>query len=216
MRYRFTQREIDKALDSLVIILDSREQDGEGYKKEWERDKIKTYSKEDYDFLYSSKKKAKKDLYEAVLPAGDYSAMLPAGTLRGIDRALWFDMKTVVEKKGSINELAGNIGKKDLTRLRNEFARLKANGTRHRIFIEDTLYFKHLYEGSGNQKHGWSSQESLSCAISRELSNWETELIPIPKEYMAREIYKKLKYDVRDILMKELNITELEEIEDEN
>lgn len=206
MRYRFTKREIEEGLKKLVIIIDSREQKAEGYKAEWDREQIKVYSKEDFDYWNLKKKKAKKDLYEPCLPAGDYSAMLPAGALRGIERAIWFDKKTVIEKKSDIDELAGNIGKKDLTRLRNEFARLKANGTRHRIFIEDGLYFKHLYEGTGNQKHGWSSQESLGCAISRELSVWGTELIPIPKEYMAREIYRKLKYDVKYILEEEFGI----------
>ena len=206
MRYRFTKREIEEALKKLVIIIDSREQRSEGYKAEWDREQIKTYSREDFLFLNVEKKKAKKDLYEPSLPAGDYSAMLPAGALRGIERAIWFDKKTIIEKKADIDELAHNIGKKDLVRLRNEFARLKANGTRHRIFIEDGLYFKHLYEGTGNQKHGWSSQESLGCAISRELSVWGTELIPIPQEYMSREIYRKLKYDVKYILEEEFGI----------
>lgn len=210
MRYRFTQREIENALKELVIIIDSRERKSENYKKEWNREKIKCYSKEDFLYLNEVKKMAKKDLYEPSLPSGDYSAMLPKGSLRGIDRAIWFDKKTIIEKKSNIDELAHNISKKDIIRLRNEFARLKANGTKHRIFIEDGLYFKHLYEGTGGQKHGWKSQESLGCAISRELSNWGTELIPVPTEYMAREIYRKLKYDVKTILEQEFEIKELE------
>lgn len=208
MIYKFTRREIEEALKSLYIIIDTREQKSEGYLSQWDREQVKTYSMRDFERYTKSKKIAKKDLIEPVLSAGDYSAMLPKSALKGIDRALWFDKHTIIEKKGSIDELAGNIGKKDITRLRNEFTRLKANNTKHRIFIEDGLYFKHLYEGTGNQRHGWKSQESLSCAISRELSVWGTELIPVPREYMAQEIYKKLKYDVRQILMENFNIVD--------
>ena len=208
MIYKFTTREIDEALKSLFIVVDTREQKSDGYLSQWDRDNVKTYSMRDFEKYTKEKKIAKKDLIEPVLSAGDYSAMLPKGTLKGIERALWFDKHTIIEKKASINELAHNIGKSDIIRLRNEFARLKANGTRHRIFIEDGLYFKHLYEGTGNQKHGWKSQESLSCAISRELSNWGTELIPVPREYMAQEIYKKLKYDVRQILIDNFSIVD--------
>lgn len=208
MMYKFTQREIETALKNLYIVVDTREQKSEGYLSEWDRTNVKTYSMRDFEKYTKEKKIAKKDLIEPVLSAGDYSAMLPKGVLKGIDRALWFDKHTIIEKKGSIDELAHNISKKDIIRLRNEFARLKANGTRHRIFIEDNLYFKHLYEGTGGQRHGWKSQESLSCAISRELSVWGTELIPVPREYMAQEIYKKLKYDVRQILIDNFSIVD--------
>ncbi len=211
MRYRFTEREIEKALDNLVIIIDSREQKASSYKSEWDRMKVKYYSKDEFTKYNKVDKIAKKDLFEANLPAGDYSAMLPKGVLKGIDRALWFDKYTIVEKKGSIDELAGNIkvtnGEKK--RLDNEFARLKANNTKHRIFIEDALFFKHCYELTGQHNHGWKDGNSLMGAIDRAVSEWETEIIPVPKEYMARRIYATLRNDVRVCLRENFNIKDV-------
>ena len=210
--FKFTTREIEQAMKKLIVVVDSREQKAEGYKSEWKRDNVRSYSKEDFDYYNLVKKTPKKDLIEPVLPAGDYSAMLPPNTFKGIERALWFDKVTVVEKKANINEIAGNISKTDRIRMRNEFARLKANGTRHRIFIQDTLYFKHIYEGSSDQKHNWATQNSLKGAIDRELSVWETELIPVPAEYMAREIYSKLKNDVRTYLEEHFCIENMDKL----
>lgn len=211
MRYRFTEREIENALNKMIIIIDSREQKASSYKSEWDRNQVRYYSTEEYKKYNKECKIPKKDLFEANLPAGDYSAMIPKGTLEGINRALWFDKYTIVEKKGSINELAGNIkvtnGEKK--RLDNEFARLKANGTKHRILIEDALYFKHMYEGTGDHKHGWKSSVSLLGAIDRSLSEWGTELIPVPKEYMAKRIYAILRNDVRTCLREHFEIKDI-------
>lgn len=215
MRLRFTEREIEKALDKLVIIIDSREQQSEKYKHEWNRNEVKFYSKEEYEKFNKIDKVAKKDLFEAALPAGDYSCMIPRGAL--LDRAIWFDKVTVIEKKGSINEIAGNIKvtNGEYKRLCNEFARLKANGTRHRIFMEDHLYFKHLYEGTGDQRHGWKNQDSLAGAIDRALSEWGTELIPVPSEYMPRRIYSTLRNDARTYLREYFLFDKIDQVMEE-
>lgn len=214
MRYRFTEREIEKALDNMVIIVDTREQDYKKYKSSWDREQVKYYTKEDYLRFNKKDKVAKKDLYEAKLPAGDYSAMLPPNSLKGIERALWFDKATIVEKKGSINEITGNVSvtSGEYLRLCNEFARLKANKTKHRILMEDSLYFNHLYEGTGEQFHRYKSQDSLAGAIDRSLSEWGTELIPIAAEYMPRKIYSILRNDVRVYLREYFLIEDMEKM----
>lgn len=215
MRFKFTQREIEKAVENLVIIIDTREQDCNKYKYSWDREKVKYYSQDEFKMFNKDKKIPKKDLHECKLPAGDYSAMLPKNTLHGIDRALWFDKVTVIEKKKSIDELAGNIKvtNGEYLRLLNEFARLKANGTRHRILIEDGLYFKHIYEG-GSMYNKWNIN-SLRGAIDRCISMWHTELIPIPKEYMSDRIYSILKNDVRTYLLENFCIENLNKLIEE-
>lgn len=216
MRFRLTQREIDKALDNLVIIMDSREKGTSPalYKSQWDREQVEYYCKEDFEKYNKVDKIAKKDLFESNLSAGDYSCFIKKGAIPGIDRALWFDKVTIVEKKGSINELAGNlkVTNGEYIRLCNEFSKLKANGTRHRILMEDHLFFKHLYEGTGDQRHRWKSQDSLAGAIDRALSEWGTELIPVPKEYMARKIYSILRNDARTFLKEYFELDSIDKL----
>lgn len=214
MRFRFTEREIEQALDKLVILIDSREQDANKYKSIWDREQVKYYSKEEFVKYNKVDKVAKKDLFEPNLPSGDYSCMLPKGTLKGIDRAIWFDKVTIVEKKKNINEIAGNlkVTNGEYKRLTNEFARLKANGTRHRILVEDALFFKHLYKGTGDQRHGWKNQDSLVGAVDKALSDWGTELIPIDAEFMPRKIYSILRNDARAYLREFFKLDNLENV----
>lgn len=214
MRYRFTQREIEQALDKLVIIVDTREQDYKKYISSWDREQVKFYSIEEYEKFNKKNKVAKKDLFESKLPAGDYSAMLPPNSLKGIERALWFDKATIIEKKGSLSELTGNVSvtSGEYRRLCNEFSRLKANGTKHRILMEDHLYFKHLYEGTGEKFHRYKSQDSLAGVIDKALSKWGTELIPIAAEYMPRKIYSILRNDVRTYLEEYFDIEDMDKL----
>ena len=66
-----------------------------------------------------------------------------------------------------------------------------------------------MYEGTGDHKHGWKSSASLLGAIDRSLSEWGTELIPVPKEYMAKRIYAILRNDVRTCLREHFEIKDI-------
>lgn len=197
MRLKFTESELNKILKNLVIIIDSREQKAEPYKKWFDKNNIKFISKDE------AKKMRKEAHYH--LEQGDYSAMLPKGSIEGIDREIWFDKDIVIEKKGNIKELAGNFSKDQGARIEKEFAHLKANGTKVYIFVEDNLMDKHIREGK-EQHIGLWKKETLYARFKSFEAMYGTVLRPIGAEYMASEIYNTLYYHVRAILKREFEI----------
>lgn len=185
MRYSFTETEVKKALKELVVIVDTREKAND-HVLAWFKAKKKPY-------------KVKK------LDQGDYSCMIPKGALKGIERDLYFDKLIVVERKASIDELASNFSSKDYTRISKEFAMLKANNTKVRLFIEDKLYHKHLREGQYRSKY---EPKTLHARLKGFEAEYNTTIEAIPCEYMGSEIYNTLYYEARNYLLRNFNFEE--------
>ncbi|MGL5714893.1 MAG: hypothetical protein ACRCX2_17890, partial [Paraclostridium sp.] len=87
MRVKFTEAEIKKIMNNMTIIIDGREQKAELYKRWYDNHNLKYIDKEE------AKKMRKAGFYS--LSAGDYSAMLPVGSIPGFDREIWFDKDIV-------------------------------------------------------------------------------------------------------------------------
>lgn len=100
--YRYTDKELKTLLDSLTIVVDTREQKNELILKYFDDKKIP----------YISKK----------LDFGDYSCFIPKSPELGIMRDIYFNC--VIEKKAHLEEISGNLTT-DRTRLENEFIRGK-------------------------------------------------------------------------------------------
>lgn len=183
MRYRFTETEIKKALKDLTIIVDTREKAND-HVLAWFKAKKKPY-------------KVQK------LEQGDYSCFLPKGTLKGIERDLYFDKLIVVERKASIDEIASNFSTSDYPRISKEFAILKANNTKVRLFIEDKLFHKHLREGKYRSRY---EPKTLHARIKGFEAEYNTTIEAIPSEYMGSEIYNTLYYEVRNYLLRNFNV----------
>ena len=98
MHYKYTDKEINELLKSLVIIQDTREKS----------------AKHITDYFDSKKINYVVDK----LSTGDYSCYLPENKALGIERDTYFDI--LVERKNSIDEFAGNT-KED--RFENELIR---------------------------------------------------------------------------------------------
>ena len=90
-------------LDSIVILVDTREHEG----------------KNDHILNYFDSKKINWKKYK--LDFGDYSFMIPKNEELSIPRDLYFDSKIMIERKANLDELVGNIVK-DRNRLKKEFA----------------------------------------------------------------------------------------------
>lgn len=91
-------------LKSMIILVDTREQQNSHIKAFLDKKKVK----------YKSKK----------LDFGDYSFYLPADEELDIRRDVYFDKEIVIERKGSLSELAGNLTK-DRERFEKELIRKK-------------------------------------------------------------------------------------------
>lgn len=87
--YKYTDKEIDQLVKSIVILTDSREQKNQHILDWLDKKKIAHQTK--------------------ALSNGDYSFYIPANPELNIERDLFFDKEIMVERKGSLEELSSNF-----------------------------------------------------------------------------------------------------------
>jgi ERCC4-type nuclease len=114
--YKYTDKEQKQVLESLTILLDTREKSNK-HIVDWLNRKNKKYKQQKLDY-------------------GDYSFFIPENTDLGIYRDLYFDGKVAIERKGCLDELAGNFTK-DRARIEKEFSLFKGN---MKMIIENATY----------------------------------------------------------------------------
>jgi len=115
--YSYTKSELEQLLKSIVVLIDTREQQNKHIKDYFDQRNIQ-YKEEKLDY-------------------GDYSFILPANKDMGIAKNISFKDKIVVERKASLEELSGN-----LTQRRSEFENelLRASKSKLYLLIEQGTY----------------------------------------------------------------------------
>lgn len=181
MRLRFTETQIKKALKDMVILVDTREKKTDHILKWFDDHKIK------YKIT--------------TVKFGDYSAMIPAGSLTEYD--IYFDRDVVVERKANIDELAINCTK-DRPRLKAEFAHLNKYNTSFYLLIEDPFFDENIR--SNNFKSSINGN-TLFQNIKGLESAYNTKLRPIDKKFSGSEIVHSLEKEIRNILLRNFDIT---------
>ena len=173
--YRYTETELKKILKTLVILCDTREQNNRH---------IKGYL-ENKSIPYQDK----------ALNFGDYTAMIPAYPDMGILRELFFDQSIVIERKGSLNELSGNLTQ-GRERFKDELTR--ASAAEVHLMIEGNSFsdiINHRYTTQFKENAYVASLLSMQC-------EYGFNLIFIDAENAGLYIYSILYYHVRKTLMK--------------
>lgn len=124
--YYYTEKEIKAMLDSIIIIIDTRENDNKHIIDYFEKKKI----------AYETKK----------LETGDYSFAIPENAELNIDRKLYFSHSCAIERKATLEEISNN-----LTHERTAFENEMIRSTRLKQFyllietkteIEEKQYFE--------------------------------------------------------------------------
>lgn len=131
---------MDLLVKSMVILIDTREQVNQHIVDYFDRKQI-AYKKKALDYA-------------------DYSFMIPANSDLGIMRDTYFDHKIVVERKGSLEELSGNLTK-DRDRLEKELALAPQTKV---ILLEGGGYGDIVngnYQTQYNKKSYWASIHSF-------------------------------------------------------
>ena len=90
-RYRYTDTELKELLQSIVVVVDSREQKNKHITDWFDKKKITYITKS--------------------LANGDYNFYLPENEKLGISKSLWFTKDVMFERKANLDELAGNLTK---------------------------------------------------------------------------------------------------------
>lgn len=170
--YRYTEKELGTLLNSITIIVDTRENVNDLIIKYFNDKKIP----------YISKK----------LDFGDYSCFLPANPELGIPRDLYFGC--AIERKGSLEEISGNLTI-DRVRLENEF--IRAKDSRFILMIEDPLGFEKIINHKYNTQY---SEKSFIASLLTFGHRYGVDIQFIDKKYAGLFIYYQLKYFVREHL----------------
>lgn len=176
MNYRYTDKEIKSVLDNLVILVDTREQRNEHI----------------VDFF------RKKNINHKVkkLDLGDYSCMIPKGSFEGQTRDIYFDKEIVIERKASIDELAGNF-KDDGVRIKTELAHLNKYNIKCFLFIEDPEYDFNIRNGNYRSQY---NPKALYNRIKKSIEiRYNTLVRPISKDVIGSEIYNTLESHVYEV-----------------
>lgn len=169
MRYKYTDKEMKKILDSLVILVDTKERNNTHITDFFDKKKI-PYKRMNLNY-------------------GDYSCMIPKGTIDFFTQDIYFDREFAIERKNGIDELAGNL-KSDATRLKKELAHLNMYEIKYLIFIEDLNFEMNLRTGSYRSEYdAYTLMQRLYKMVEAE---YNTAIIPVPKEVMGSKIYYKM------------------------
>lgn len=121
--YKFTDREKEEIISSMVYVIDTREKKNEHIIQRMEEKKIK-YVKRKLDY-------------------GDYSFYIPKNEKLGIHRDIWFDKEIVVERKASLEELSGN-----LTTNRARFKEEMALAPKNKVLLVESSRYEDLVAGN--------------------------------------------------------------------
>lgn len=169
MRYKFTDKELKKALDNMVVIVDSREQNNQHILDFFNRKKI-PYKVVKNDF-------------------GDYTAMIPKGTIDMFTSDVYFDKEIAIERKNSIDEIAGNL-KDDAARLKKELAHMNMHDIKYFFFVEDKEFHVNLRNGNYRSEYDpFTLMQRIKKGIEAE---YNTVIVPVDKQCIGSEIYYTL------------------------
>ena len=178
--FKFTETEIKKLLkENLVIIFDTREQQN-------------LHILDYFDLKKINYKKQKID-------EGDYTAIITKCPKMGIYRDLYFPIG--VERKNSVDELAGNLAEekdtRDDLRLIRELRRAKEKGIKMFLVIEDEHGRKNIKTGNYRSLYKPVSFMARLRSLQDQFLNGT---VFVNKNDSGEEIFGILKYSVRNFL----------------
>jgi ERCC4-type nuclease len=130
--FKYTDKELDELISSMVILVDTREKKNEHITDYFDRKKI-TYKKKALDY-------------------GDYSFLVPANENLSIPRDLIFSSKVVIERKGSLEEISGN-----LTNGRDRFEKELCLAPKNKVLLIENGSYADIATGKYNTQYNRKS-----------------------------------------------------------
>lgn len=169
-QYKYGKAELDKLLKSIVILCDTREQKNEHITSYFDNNNIRRE--------------------EMALKYGDYAFYIPKNDELGIARDIYYNGEIVIERKGSLEEISGNLTG-DRQRLEDEFLRSRAKII---LMIEATGYDQIL-------KHGYKTELNEKAFIASLFSfkyRYDIDIQFIGKDNAGKFIYNTFYYFLRE------------------
>lgn len=180
MRYKYTDKEQQEIIDSMVVMIDTREKEG----------------KHDHIINYLDKKKISYNA-NAKIDSGDYSFYIPKNEKLGICRDIYFDKEIVIERKQTLNELARNLSKgravfeNELLRRKTcKFYLLVENGSWDHINKGEYICYEDAKEAIEKMKKRKATEKEIKEHLEKYTSHFK------PESYLATLFTYQSRYDI--------------------
>ncbi|WP_211289668.1 hypothetical protein SPSIL_017030 [Sporomusa silvacetica DSM 10669] len=173
MKYHYTDSELKQLLQSMTILVDTREQENGHITSYFDKQKI-PYIGRKLDF-------------------GDYSFMLPACPALGIVRDTYFVGDIAVERKASLEELSGNLTQ-DRAQFESEL--IRASKAKLLLMVENASYADII----GHKYRTKYEPKAFLAALKTYEVRYSLNLNFIPSVCAGNFIYHTLYYYLREYL----------------
>lgn len=171
--YKYTDKEVDELVKSMVIITDSREKQNKHILDWFDKKKIPHETK--------------------ALSNGDYSFYIPANEKFNIDRSLFFDHEIMLERKASLDELSGNF-----TQHRTRFEEEMATFPGKKYLLIENANYEDVVKGNYSTKF---SNKAYLASLHAFNHRYDLQIMFMPnKEMSGYYIYGVFTYYLRNIL----------------
>lgn len=175
IRYSYTETELKKLLDTLTIVVDTRENVNDHILRYLHEKKIPHVNKK--------------------LDTGDYSAMIPKNPELGIMRDIY--LEAFVERKNSVNEITGNLQKDTRKAFENEL--IRSQGKSFLFICEELDGYKKIV--TGDYRSRYNPKALLGTLLSFQI-RYGFRIEYIDKKFSGNYIYHHLYHYAREYLKK--------------
>jgi ERCC4-type nuclease len=174
MNYNYTKTEKKELFKSLVVLIDTREQENIHIRGCLDKNCI----------AHKSRK----------LEFGDYSFMLPANKELGIAKDIYFNDDIAIERKANLEELSNNFTH-DRTQFENEL--IRSTGSKLILMIENAAGYRDIIE------HNYRTQykpKSFLATLHSFKHRYNMDTVFIEPELAGNFIYYSFHYWLREFL----------------
>lgn len=171
--FKYTDKEMKQLISSIVILIDTRDKNIEHITNWFDKHKIRWKSKK--------------------LDYADYSFMIPANKELDIPRDMYFDKEIAIERKGSLEELSGNISNG-----RDRFEKELALAPHYKVLLIENGSYSDIVSGN------YQTQLNKNSYIGTLHKFWFKYNIPFVfmpnKKYTPMFIYKTFEYYIKTFI----------------
>ena len=172
-KFKYTEKEIDEIVKSMVIIVDTREKENGHILSAFEKNKV-NYEKR-------------------ALERCDYSFYVPKNEKLNIPRDIFFDKIVAIERKASLDEIATNW-----TKERDRFEKEMALAPPKKILLIENASYEDIINGNYRSKY---NKKSFLGTLHSFWFKYDLPVIFMPdKTYTPIFIKKYFEYFIKDYL----------------
>ena len=172
-KFKYTDKEMNELISSMIILVDSREQKNSHITDSFDKNKI-AYKKKALDY-------------------GDYSFLIPANESLSIPRDLLFASEIVVERKANLEEISGNS-----TNGRDRFEKELCLAAKEKVLLIENASYEDVAKGNYNTQY---NKKSFLGSLHSFWFKYDIPIMFMPdNSYSALFIKKYFEYYLKNYL----------------